>query len=65
MRLAETLARDHRQVDDAFQAELRAQFDEAELVELYVMIGQYIALGRMLVLTGAHKAACEIYPTGD
>ena len=25
------------------------------------MIGQYIALGRLLVFAGGHKAACEIY----
>ncbi len=65
MRFAEKLAVDHRLVDAAFKAELREHFDEAEIVELCVMIGQYIALGRMLVVTGAHKAACEIYPTGD
>ncbi len=26
-----------------------------------MMIGQYIALGRLLVIAGGHKAACEIY----
>jgi len=26
-----------------------------------MMIGQYIALGRMLVISGAHKAASELY----
>ena len=25
------------------------------------MIGQYIAMGRMLVFAGGDKAACEIY----
>lgn len=25
------------------------------------MIGQYMALGRMLVIAGGDKAACEIY----
>jgi hypothetical protein len=25
------------------------------------MIGQYLALGRMLVITGNHKAASELY----
>lgn len=25
------------------------------------MIGQYMALGRMLVISGGHHAACEIY----
>jgi hypothetical protein len=26
-----------------------------------MMISQYIALGRLLVIAGADKAACEIY----
>jgi len=41
--------------------ELRGQFDEAEIAELCMMINQYIALGRLLVISGAHKGACEIY----
>ena len=34
---------------------------DAEIAELGMMIGQYLALGRLLVISGAHKAACEIY----
>jgi hypothetical protein len=30
-------------------------------VELGMMIGQYISLGRLLVICGGHKAAGEIY----
>ena len=26
-----------------------------------MMINQYIALGRLLVVAGAHRGACEIY----
>ena len=61
MRFAERLATDFRSVDSAFVAELRAHFAEAEIAELGMMIGQYIALGRLLVIAGGHKAACEIY----
>ena len=42
-------------------AELREHFDDAEISELGLMIGQYMALGRMLVISGGHKLACEIY----
>ena len=42
-------------------AELREHFDDAEISELGLMIGQYMALGRMLVIAGGHKYACEIY----
>ncbi len=42
-------------------AELRGHFADEEIAELGMMIGQYIALGRLLVISGAHEAACEIY----
>ncbi len=61
MRLAERLALDFRSVDAPFKAELREHFTDAEIAELLMMIPQYIALGRMLVIVGGHKAACEIY----
>ena len=61
MRFAEKLAVDFRSVDAAFKAKLRAHFADAEIAELGLMIGQYIALGRLLVIAGAHKGACEIY----
>lgn len=55
------MATDFRDVDSKFLAELRVHFSDAEIVELGLMIGQYLALGRMLVITGSHKATCEIY----
>jgi len=61
VRFAEKLASDFRSVDAAFMAELREHFDDAEIAELGLMIGQYISLGRLLVIAGADKAACEIY----
>lgn len=61
VRYAERMATDFRSVDAAFMDELRGQFSEAEIVELGLMIGQYMAMGRLLVITGAHEAACEIY----
>ncbi len=61
MRFAEKLATDFRSVDTAFMAELREHFGDAEIAELGMMIGQYIALGRLLVISGGHKGACEIY----
>ncbi len=61
VRLAEAMAADFRSVDAAFMAELRTQFSDAEVAELLMMIGQYISLGRILVITGAQHAACEIY----
>ena len=61
MRFAEKLANDFRSVDSQFKAELRLHFTDAEIAELGMMIGQYLALGRLLVIAGGDKAACEIY----
>ncbi len=40
---------------------LREHFGDAEIAELGMMIGQYISLGRLLVIAGGHKVASEIY----
>jgi alkylhydroperoxidase family enzyme len=61
VRYAERMATDFRGVDAAFLAELRGEFSDAEIAELGFMIGQYIAFGRMLVIAGSDKGACEIY----
>lgn len=61
MRFAEKLATDFRAIDAAFKAELRQHFSDTEIAELGMMIGQYISLGRMLVIAGGHRMACEIY----
>ncbi|MFK7897079.1 MAG: hypothetical protein AB8G23_14635 [Myxococcota bacterium] len=61
VRYAEKMAEDFRTIDAGFKAELREHFSDAEIVELGLMIGQYLAMGRMLVITGAHQGACEIY----
>ena len=61
MRFAEKLAGDFRSADTAFREELAQHFSDEEIAELAFMIGQYIAMGRLLVFTGGDKAACEIY----
>ena len=61
MRFAERFATDFRSVDAGFLAELREHFTPAEIAELGMMIGQYVSLGRLLVVTGGDKAMCELY----
>ena len=61
MRFAERFATDHRSVDAVFLAELREHFEEVEIAELAMMIGQYISFGRLLAITGGSKLACELY----
>jgi alkylhydroperoxidase family enzyme len=45
---AELMAIDHQQVDDAFFRQLREHFTDPEIIELGMMIGQYIGFGRLL-----------------
>jgi alkylhydroperoxidase family enzyme len=61
---AERMALDWQRVDDAFLAELRAQFSPAEILELGMMIGQYIGFGRLLVALGIHEYAHATYRAG-
>ena len=65
MRFAEKVATDHLSVDAAFKTELREHFSDAQVVELGMMIGQYVSFGRLLVMLDIGKGACEIYTTGD
>ena len=61
IRFAEKMALDHRSLDDAFFAELRASYSDAEIVELGMMIGQYIGFGRLLVALGIENAESQPY----
>ena len=47
VRFAERLAVDHLKIDDAFWAELRRHFSEAEIIELVAHATLYIGFGRL------------------
>ena len=57
---AERLATDHHNIDDAFFEQLATAFSEAEIVELGMMIGQYIGFGRMLAALQLEETICPI-----
>jgi alkylhydroperoxidase family enzyme len=59
---AEKLAVDHHAIDDGFFARLRTGFDDAEILELGMMIGQYIGFGRLLKVLDLEPRFC---PTED
>lgn len=61
VRFAEKMATDSDSIDASFKSELVAHFSASEVVELGMMIGHYMTWGRMLVLTGGHAGACEIF----
>ena len=44
---ATRLAVDHASIDDAFMAAMRERFGDPEIVELGLVIGAFIALGRL------------------
>ena len=56
MRFAEKLAVDHHKVDDALWAEVRAQFSEAEVIELVAHTTLYIGWGRFNEIVGIEPA---------
>ena len=44
---AEKFALDHRSIDDAFFDRMKAEFSDAEILELTAMIGDWLAFGRL------------------
>lgn len=60
LEFAEKLAVDHRSVDDAFFARLREHFDDAEILELGMMVGQYIGFGRLLMVLDLTPRSCPV-----
>jgi len=53
---AEKLAIDHHNVTDAWWADLRRHFSEAEIIELTVHVTLYIGLGRFNEVIGLDPA---------
>ena len=60
IRLAELMALDHLSIDDDVIREMHEHFDEAELLELMMMAGQYIGFGRLLAVLQLEEVACPI-----
>jgi alkylhydroperoxidase family enzyme len=58
---AERFALDHHTLDDAFYARVRAHFTDAEVLDLTVCIGGWLALGRTLHVLGLDDS-CAITP---
>lgn len=55
---AERLAVDHHNIDDGFFARLHGEFSDAEILELGMMIGQYIGFGRLLKVLDLEPKFC-------
>ncbi len=57
---AEMLAVDHHNIETADIAALREHFDDAQILELMMMAGQYIGFGRMLAVLQLETVACPL-----
>ena len=55
---AEKLAVDHQSIDDDFFAALKTEFSDPEILELGMMIGQYIGFGRLLQVLDLEPKYC-------
>ncbi|MBI3827498.1 MAG: hypothetical protein HY294_16010 [Candidatus Rokubacteria bacterium] len=60
LRFAELMAMSHHAIDDNFFRALRAQFTDAQIVELGMMIGQYIGFGRLVMVLDLERPACTL-----
>ena len=60
LRFAELMARSHHEVDDDFFRALRVHFTDAQVLELGMMIGQYIGFGRLVSVLDLERPACTL-----
>ena len=54
------MALDHHNIDDAFFDRLHEHFDDAQIVELGMMIGQFIGFGRLLMVLELEPRYCSV-----
>ena len=60
LEMAERMATNHTSMDDDFFRRMRAQFTDAEIVELGMAAGQYIGFGRLLMVLDLERPVCDI-----
>ena len=57
---AELMATNHHAIDDAFFERLHEQFTDPEIVELGMMIGQFIGVGHLLMVLDLEPKTCAL-----
>jgi alkylhydroperoxidase family enzyme len=60
LEFAEKMALDHKSIDDEFFKAARREFNDAEILELGMAIGQYIGFGRLLMVLDLERPVYEI-----
>ncbi len=59
------MATDHHNMDDEFFARLRAHYTDEQVVELGMMIGQFIGFGRLLMVLDLEPKFCSVDEPGS
>ena len=57
---AERMAHHHHSMDDVYFDQLRTVFTDEQILELGMMIGQFIGFGRLLAALDLEPKVCEI-----
>ena len=57
---ADRLATDHHNMDDAFFDRLKEHYSDGQVLELGMMIGQFIGFGRLLAVLDLESKFCPI-----
>jgi len=62
---ADRLATDHHNMDDEFFERLKSHYSDEQILELGMMIGQFIGFGRMLMVLDLESKFCTIDDKGN
>ncbi len=57
---ADRLATDHLNMDDEFFQRLKAHYSDEQVLELGMMIGQFIGFGRLLAVLDLESEFCAV-----
>ncbi len=61
---ADRLATDHHHMDDAFFDRLKSVYSDEQVLELGMMIGQFIGFGRLLMVLDLESKFCPVEEPG-
>jgi|TARA_B100002003_G_scaffold249194_1_gene284858 alkylhydroperoxidase family enzyme len=54
------MATDHHDIDDAFFDRLHEEFTDPQILELGMLIGQFIGVGRLLMVLDLEPKTCPV-----
>ncbi len=60
LQYAERLATSHHTMDDSFFDKMRTEFSDEQIVELGMLIGQFIGFGRLIMVLDLEPKVCAV-----